>query len=592
MPRSNGNAEPRSDSVSRREILRVGVGAGMVALAGCSGGGETQKGNADGSGNGGQSKDDTFDTYTWTIPTNAQFNPYASKNWDDKIRQLVFDPLAQYNHKTGEYKGYIASDWSIDGRTLTLKVRDGYTWHNGDPLTADDIVTQFQISKFFKNPIWDYFESVEATDDRTVHAKITDVSSEVLYAELFNQDRYVYAPKSRFGKWLKKLRSGGDSALQKFLQYAPNEPLGNGPMKISDKNQQRYLLEWYDDYPLADKPNFSKWQLNVEQSNQAKWAAIKGGECDSLETFMPKSVLNSVPKAVEMQTLPTYGGSCLAFNHAHEHLGNVAVRKAIAYVLPRPRLSGTIYAPVDNPVEYVTGLSAATNKSVLGDLLGQFERYEQSTEKAAKVLQDAGYEKKGGTWKKDGSPIGFTISVDASYTNQVSGYKAAAGILSDFGMNAQVESVSDSAFWGDTFPNSKFDAAQNFWGARVPYNAERSHFIGGSGSTARAINIPDTFDVPGTFGDPDSSTKSVSPSDLLSSLKTAQSDSETKSRTKEVAWLFNQTLPQLPIVQKKIQIFYTTDVWELPPKDSAAMHQGAYNLIHMLLRSGDLRAKK
>ncbi|KZN22597.1 hypothetical protein A4G99_19230 [Haladaptatus sp. R4] len=561
----------------------------MAALAGCSGGdGNNTKGNSSGGG----SNDDTFDTFTWTIPTNAQFNPYASKNWDDKIRNLIFDPLAQYNHKTGKYKGYIVSDWSIDGSTLTLKIRDGYTWHNGDPVTADDLITQFQIEKFFENPIWDYFNSVEATDDHTVKAKVKKVSPKIIYAELFNQSRYVQAPKSRFGKWLKKLQNGGDSALQNFLKYTPNDPLGNGPMKISDKNQQRYLLEWHDDYPLADKPNFSNWQVNVEQSNQAKWAAIKGGECDALETYMPESVLKTLPKAVKMQTIPDYGGACLALNHDHKHLGRTAVRKAIAYVLPRPQVSKTIYGPVGTPVKYITGVTAKTNQSVLGDSIDQFERYEQSTDKAAKVLQNAGYTKNSGTWKKDGSPLGFTISVSSATSNHVSGYKAAASILSDFGMNAKVETVSDSAYWGDIYPNSKFDAAQNYWGARVPYNSERPEFVGGEGSTAEAINIPDEFKVPSKFGDPDSKKESVTPAKLLSSLKTAQNDSEIKSRTKKIAWVFNQTLPQLTIVEKKRQIFYTTDDWKYPAKNSAAMHQGSYNLIPMLLRSGDIQAKK
>ena len=604
MSSNDGLDEETLYSISRRQAIMGIAGAGATALAGCSGGGGnsngSKKSNSDGgsssgssgsSGDSGKPKDSTFDTYTWLVPANAQYNPFVAKNWDDKIAQAIFDPLAEYNNKTGKYKGYIAKEWSIDGNTMTMKLRNDYTWHNGDQVTASDVVTQFTINKAFGDPIWTSMNSIKAKDKFTVQADIKKVNPDVFWAQMFPQGRLVHSPKSRFGKWAKKLEDDSNNALQKFTQFTPKDPIGNGPFKHVQSDNQHHMTEWYDDYPLAKKPNFTKWRLTTEQTNQAKWAAIKGGECDSLDTVTPPEVFNSMPDYVHQLKMPTYGGSGLMFNMDHEHLKSAAVRRAIAYMIPREPIGATIYAPVNSNPKYLTGLPNATNNRLLGDSLNKFEQYQVNEDKATKTLQNAGYSKSGGMWTKDGSKLSFSISVDAGYTSEVTGYKALAGKLSKFGMDVGVNSVSDSAFWGSTWPNSDFDAAQSFWGARNPYQAFRTYFAGGQGSTAAAMNTPASFKVPKEVGNPDSSMQTAKVADLLDNVKTAQGDQALKQATKELAWVFNWTLPCIPIAQKKAQILITRDDWDMPPADSKQMLQGQYDVIFMLTRTGDLQAK-
>lgn len=605
--RDDGRRGRRDGNVSRRRLLAAAGGLAGAGVAGCLGGGGGGPGSDGGDGDDGDGSDNAsgggqqngapiesaYDHYTWNIPTDTHFNPFAAKGWDGKVRNLLYDPLAVYNHKTQEYTGFVLSDWSIaeGGEKLTLSINDEFTWHNGEPVTAKDLVTQFRISKYLDDPLWNYLESVEAADEKTLEAAIPPANPDLVYAEVFSPGRFVYAPASRYKEWLTRLEEEDtDSVLSELFKYHPGEPIGNGPMQLAKRNKQRYVFEWYDDYPLAEAPNFDEFHLEVAQSNQQKWAGLKGDELDAAETFMPASVIDTLGEDVRMETLPYYGGSCLAFNHDKGHLGDPAVRKAIAYVLPRPSVSEAIYGPVATPVQHLTGLPDRVNKSFLSDSLDQFEQYDKSPEEATKRLREAGYSKESGTWTKDGQAVSFEIAVPAGTSNQVAGYKSAAEHLSGFGIEANIRTVEGTKFWGSLWPNSQFEAAQNYWSGRVPYNAEEKYFIG---TMASPMNIPDPpeFEVPSEFGSPSSSTETVNLAKKLSKLQTATEEQQRKTLLKDITWAFNQTLPVLPVVQKKIQIFVTADNWDMPPKDAAPMNRGDYQMVEMLLRSGDLQAK-
>lgn len=58
----------------------------------------------------------------------------------------IFDGLTEYNYLTGEEEPGLAENWTVspDGRTWTFTLRQGIRWHDGKPLTTDDVVFTYQ----------------------------------------------------------------------------------------------------------------------------------------------------------------------------------------------------------------------------------------------------------------------------------------------------------------------------------------------------------------------------------------------------------------------------------------------------------------
>ena len=83
---------------------------------------------------------------------------------------LVYEPLFNYDPLTNEYIPWLAEsgEWTSDTE-YTIKLREGITWADGEPLTADDVVFTLELGKLPSVPystIWNFLDKAEAVDDR------------------------------------------------------------------------------------------------------------------------------------------------------------------------------------------------------------------------------------------------------------------------------------------------------------------------------------------------------------------------------------------------------------------------------------------
>jgi len=91
-----------------------------------------------------------LDTYTTVISPGAselEFNPYGAGLTAETVVDAVFERFARHDLTDGGFVLVGLEDWSVDGDAVTLTVREGLTWHDGEPVTAADLETKLLLDE-------------------------------------------------------------------------------------------------------------------------------------------------------------------------------------------------------------------------------------------------------------------------------------------------------------------------------------------------------------------------------------------------------------------------------------------------------------
>src|SRR5579859_1757854 len=113
-------------------------------------------------------------------PTNLNIYAPGVSRSDTGLHQLIYEYFFYYNLQTGEFIPWLAESYqySPDFTSMTVKLRDGVTWNDGQPFTPDDVVFTYDLMR--KNPTMAWaaeangaVASVEKVDDLTVKFNLT-----------------------------------------------------------------------------------------------------------------------------------------------------------------------------------------------------------------------------------------------------------------------------------------------------------------------------------------------------------------------------------------------------------------------------------
>ena len=105
----------------------------------------------------------------WENPPVYNGNPYAPGGVGHAV-YYIYGKLALYKPLENEFQPYLAESWTEENNKLTVKIKDGIFWDDGEPFTSKDVQAQFIISGGMTGltNVWDYLESIETPDTHTV----------------------------------------------------------------------------------------------------------------------------------------------------------------------------------------------------------------------------------------------------------------------------------------------------------------------------------------------------------------------------------------------------------------------------------------
>ncbi|MFC7142103.1 ABC transporter substrate-binding protein [Halosimplex aquaticum] len=600
-------AAERRRQVSRRHILRASAMGGAAALAGCSNNGDGGDGTAgdggDGTSDGTSSGDfvpaDNAMTEGITVnPTNYQFNhlnltqPFS--------HDMQVDWFQRYNIAKEKITPYALEVTSFGDKKAELKVRDGLTWHNGDPgdpVNADDLYAKLVTDTLTYGTLGKLWTDINRSGDKSVELTLDGTVSR----ELFNDGLNYYqleTPwrkyKSYVERWEDATTGTAESSIRGDLRSDRfEEPHGNGPFKVTDISSSRLRMKKYEHHPDADNINWDYWDLEKVSSDTA--SVLVGMEVDAFRNYNPpQSVFKNVPDAMESAALPALWGQSLPFNHNDEDFGKVRVRQAISEFVDRKACAnnyGRWGQPVEAPSGLVGNINGQNEKSdrwrnkVSKDMADTLHRY-RNPDRGRRLLREEGYQKDNGTWyKPNGDKFAFTIKVP-TYNDWHPLYQTIVDNLKSEGIQAEMQTIEASAYWSDHYLANNYKVAATGWTLQrsSPYYVWDQYY----NVDIEFLGIDPTSVKAPPVGKPDGDLQEFDVTKLHSELLTARGDRYAEL-TDKLAWITNQAMPMLQIHEINDATWYRTDNWEIPPTDDPA-YQAKFPLW-WLPRRGMLQAK-
>jgi peptide/nickel transport system substrate-binding protein len=283
---------------------------------------------------------------------------------------------------------------SEDGLTVTIPLRQGVLFHNGDEMVAADVIASFErwgpVSSLGL-AIEPSLESISEVDPYTVEFKLTD-------------------PLSALPGMLARQSQGLSIHPKSVLDAAGSEPLpdegyiGTGPYKFVERQADRFtLLERFDDYVGVDAaPSgyagskaayFDEIEFIPVPDEAARVAGLQSGDYHYLEEIIPDQieVLGDDP-SVNIQILPPRSYGVVIMNTAAGIMTDVKIRQAVqACVAVVPSGQATHGEGYFEPGPGIMMPQTAWHSETSAELYNQ-----DNPEKAAQLLEEAGY---------DGTPI-------------------------------------------------------------------------------------------------------------------------------------------------------------------------------------------
>lgn len=396
-------------------------------------------------------------------------NPaYAFLSEAYSMFDLVYSTLA-VESPTGEYVPGLATEWSVsdDGLTWTFKLREGVKWHNGEPLTAEQIA--WNLNAFINNP--DGWVTNSSYVIGFVEARVVDDSTLVIETEypISNMDYrvsylYIVYPPDFEGYTTPE-------DLQNFSNFSP---IGSGAFKIArlDKDQRIIVLETNRDfYEGAAKIDEIIYQ--TFDNSDALVQALKVGDID-LAVEVPDSAFSAVAgfANVKAVSLPGRNITQLIINSAPKDHTPTPNRNP-AIIDPAVRLAIETAINKQDLVDVVLQGNGQPGVSVIPPTLGggfwfnsDIQPVQFSLAEANRILDEAGYARGAdGIREKDGVRLEFRLQFPSDQSSYPRTADMIANWLKEVGIKATPESVDPDTLVAITNPQANYDIVLWGWGS-------------------------------------------------------------------------------------------------------------------------------
>ena len=323
---------------------------------------------------------------------------------------------------------------SSDGKTVTVKIRSGVKFHNGDPLTSADVKYTFDriilpanaaVARSFFGDV----DTITAPDATTV----------VFNLKTPNAALIAYMAHPNTGIVSKKIGEANTDLSKK------ETAVGSGPFKLVEWVPDNFMrFEANKDYYIAGQPYLDGIRINVVPDETALTAALRTKAAD-MGIIVDAKVARTLrtETGVVLDAKPSLSYNLLFVNTKRKPFDNLKVRQAIAYAIDRKAI---IDAVAFGEGEITGPIAPALTNYALPT--SQYPLYTRDVAKAKQLLTEANV-----------GPVSFTMltqTTEPAYAKDIAQLVQAQ--LAEIGVTMKIETLEFTQ-WVDRWLKADFDMA-------------------------------------------------------------------------------------------------------------------------------------
>ncbi|MBA3583742.1 MAG: hypothetical protein H0W36_04300 [Gemmatimonadetes bacterium] len=331
------------------------------------------------------------------------FNELVSTDYETSqvLDNILFMNLVRLTPDM-QYEPYLAdSMWMPeDGLSLTYRLREGVAWHDGTPVTVDDVIWTYEMSiddgiAYANLQYLQFVDRVEKVDDRTVTFHFTDAHSD--------------APMD-FTEWTvmpKHLLEDVPPADMRNAEFNRN-PVGNGPFKfVSWTANQEIVFEANPDFVLG-RPHLDRVVFRIIPEQTTQLTELLTGGVDLMRAVPPSEIARVKESDIaRILEYPARSYTFLAWNTRNPLFEDPQVRRALSMAIDRQAI-------VDALLYGYGTIATADVMPFQWEYDDAIEPWPYDPERARQLLAEAGWTDSNGDGviDKDGRPFRFTLATN------------------------------------------------------------------------------------------------------------------------------------------------------------------------------------
>ena len=342
-------------------------------------------------------------------------------------REVMFNVFEGLMKPTpdGDLTPAIAESYEVseDRMTYTFHLREGVQFHNGETVTAEDVVYSIQRcaaateTGIVQVEAFSVIQGIETPDDKTVAITISEPSNEFI--------SYMTT-----------------AVLPADYDKQDTDPVGTGPFKfVSRTAQDSVVLEKFNEY-WGTPAQLDKVTLKIMENADSLMMSLQSGAID-LCAHLTSTQVAQLGENFDVAEGTMNLVQALYLNNAEKPFDDVRVRQALCYAVDKQEIIDLAFDGYGSPIG--SSMYPAFGK-YFDDSLTNY--YTKDVEKAKALLAEAGY------------PGGFdmTITVPSNYKPHMDTAEVLVQQLAQIGVNAAIEPIEWESWVSDVYVGRQFQS--------------------------------------------------------------------------------------------------------------------------------------
>jgi ABC-type transport system substrate-binding protein len=380
-------------------LVAGGVAAAML-LSACGG---SDEGSSTGGEGGSAATGGTYSIYVGE-PENPLIPGNTTESEGHQVISALWTGLVEYAADGAvEYTGVAESIESEDNTTWTVTLKDGWTFHDGTPVTAQSFVDAWNYTAYSPNAygasyfmanIAGYGDLQAPVDEATGEPTGDPAAQEMSGLEVVSDTEFTVTLSTPFAQFPVTVGYNAFYPLPESFfedpEAAGTRPVGNGPYKADEDfvPGTGFTVTRYEDYAGENPGNADSVEFRVYADQNTGYTDLQGGNLDVLPDVPPDALASIADEFGErFLEAPSSGFQYLGFPTYDERYADPRVRQAFSMAIDRQAIADAIYNGSRTPAD------AFVAPVVDGYREGACEYCQLDADAANALLDEAGFDR-------------------------------------------------------------------------------------------------------------------------------------------------------------------------------------------------------